>query len=84
MFKEGDESVTHIINQCKKLSQKEYKTRDDNVAKAVHWELCKKICLEHAEKWYEHVADSVMENEKCKILWDFTIQTSSPSIYQIV
>ena len=26
-------------------------------------------------KWYEHEPDSVMENDKCKILWDFTIQT---------
>ena len=75
MCKEGDESVTHIISQCKRLAQKEYKTRHDNVAKAVHWELCKKNGLEHAEKWYEHVPESVMENEKCKILWDFTIQT---------
>ena len=73
--KEGDESVTHIISQCKKLAQKEYKTRRDNVAKAVHWELCKKNGLEHAGKWYEHVPESVMENEKCKILSDFTIQT---------
>ena len=75
MCREGDESVTRIISQCKKLAEKEYKTRHDNVAKAVHWELCKKNGLEHAEKWYEHVPESVMENEKCKILWDFTIQT---------
>ena len=26
-------------------------------------------------KWYEHEPDSVMENDKCKILWDFTNQT---------
>ena len=26
-------------------------------------------------KWYKHEPDSVMENDKCKILWDFTIQT---------
>ena len=77
MCKEGDESVTHIISQCKKLAQTEYKIRHDNVAKAFHWEVCKKngLVRTHVEKWYEHEPESVMENEKCKILWDFTIQT---------
>ena len=27
------------------------------------------------KKWYDHEPESVMKNEKCKILWDFTIQT---------
>ena len=27
------------------------------------------------EKWYEHQPESVVENENCKILWDFNIQT---------
>ena len=26
-------------------------------------------------KWYEHVPEAVIENEKVKILWDFNIQT---------
>ena len=46
-----------------------------SIAKAVHWELCKKNGLDHVDKWYDHEPESVMENEKCKILWDFTIQT---------
>ena len=27
------------------------------------------------EKWYEHKPEIVMENDKGKILWDFTVQT---------
>ena len=27
------------------------------------------------EKWYGHKPEVVMENDKCKILWDFTVQT---------
>ena len=27
------------------------------------------------ENWYEHEPEVVMENDKCKILWDFTVQT---------
>ena len=28
------------------------------------------------EKWYEHKSEVVMENDKCKILWDVTVQTN--------
>ena len=43
--------------------------------KKIYWLLCKKFHLECNDKWYEHVPDSVLENEGCKILWDFPIQT---------
>ena len=46
------ESVQHITSGCEKLTQKEYKRRHDNVAKTVHWDICKKNRLEHKEKWY--------------------------------
>ena len=63
MCKEGEESVTHVISQCKMLAETEYKSRHDNIAKAVHWELCKKNGLDYVEKWYDHEPESVMENE---------------------
>ena len=44
------ESVQHITSGCEKLAQKEYKRRHDNVAKKVHWDICKKNGLEHSEK----------------------------------
>ena len=50
------------------MAQKECKRRHDNVAKKVHWDLCKKNGLEHTEKWYEHVP------EKVKVLWDINVQ----------
>ena len=31
--------------------------------------------FEAGDKWYEHEAESVLENEDYKILWDFSIQT---------
>ena len=68
------ESVQHIISECEKLAQKEYKKRHDNVAKKIHWELCKKNGLEHKEKWYEHNPEGVAENEGVKVLWDMNIQ----------
>ena len=35
-------SLQHITSGCEKLAQKEYKRRHDNVAKKVHWDICKK------------------------------------------
>ena len=68
------ESVQHITSGCEKLAQKEYKRRHDNVAKKVHWDICKKNRLEHSEKWYEHVPEGAVENEEIKVLWDINIQ----------
>ena len=41
----------------------------------MHWKLCEKWGFERGEKWYDHKPEKVLENEKCKILWDFSIQT---------
>ena len=71
---EKGESVQHIISGCKKLAQKEYKRRHDNVAKKVHWNICKKNRLEHSERWYEHAPAGAVENEEIKVLWDINIQ----------
>ena len=35
-----DETINHIISECSKFSQKEYKSRHDWVDKGIHWELC--------------------------------------------
>ena len=40
-----DESIAHLIAECKKLAQKEYKQRYDNIARIVHLELCQKFGL---------------------------------------
>ena len=45
MCGERDESVTHLIAECKKLAQKEDKKRHDNVARIVHLELCQNFSL---------------------------------------
>ncbi|XP_047488218.1 uncharacterized protein LOC125038695 [Penaeus chinensis] len=68
------ESIQHIVSECEKLAQKEYKKRHDNVAKKVHWDLCRKHGLQHSDKWYEHTPEGVVENEAVKILWDINVQ----------
>ena len=56
------------------LAQKEYKRRHENIARLVHWKLCCKYDMSRADNWYEHQLEGVVENEKCKKLWDITIQ----------
>ena len=74
MCEERGETAHHIVSECEKLTQKEYKRRHDNVARKVHWELCKKNALEHKDRWYEHERAGVVENENVKLLWDMTVQ----------
>ena len=45
MSGERDESIIQLIAQCKKLAQKEYKEKHDNIARIVHLELCQKFGL---------------------------------------
>ena len=75
MYGERDESITHLIVECKKLAQKERKQRNDNIARIVHLELCQKFGLVGEVKWYNHKPASVVENDRVKILWDFDTQT---------
>ena len=75
---EKGESVSHITSECKMLAQKEYKRRHDNVARFIHWKLCGKYKLERSDKWYEHNAEGIIENDEVKILWDFMIQCDRP------
>ena len=53
-----DETVNHIIREHNKLSLKEYESRHGWVGKSIHWELCKGLKFNHADKWYMHKPES--------------------------
>ena len=75
----ADETVAHIVSECSKLTQKEYKqVTHGNIAKKLHWKLCEKWGFNKAEKWYIHKPEKVLESEDGKILWDFPVQTTRP------
>ena len=76
MWGKAEESVNHVLSEYSKLAQKEYKRRHDWFRTKIHWEICRKYGIEVNEKWYEHKSEIVMENDKFKILWDFTVQTN--------
>ena len=65
----ADEAIAHIVSECSKLAQKEYKqVRHDNVSKMLHRKLCEKCGFNKAEKWYIQKPEKVLESEDCKIL----------------
>ena len=70
----ADETVVHIVSECSKLAQKDYKqVRQGNIAKMLHCKLCEKLGFNEAKKWYIHKPEKVLESENCNILWDFPI-----------
>ena len=56
MCSEGDETMMHILSECSKLAQTEYKKRHGKVATMVHWELCSNYAFELDKHWYAHRA----------------------------
>ena len=68
-------AVIHLVSGCPKLAQRQYKRRHDNVARRVHWELCKKHGLEGSDRWYEYTPADVVEHDEVELYWDLTIQT---------
>ena len=70
-----EETVTHLVSGCPKLAQKQYIRRHDNVARRIHWELCKKYGLESSDRWYEHTPADLMENDEVELYCDLTFQT---------
>ena len=75
MCKQADETVNHLLSECSKMAQKEFKRRHDWVGKKIHWEACLKYGFDVKSKWYENEPVTTMEKDVCTILWDFNIQT---------
>jgi hypothetical protein len=69
------ETIQHIVCGCPKLAKSEYQLRHDRMGKVIHWALARKWGFDVAEKYFEHTPVAVLENENCKILWDFSIRT---------
>ena len=72
---DGDETINHMISECSKLAQKEYKARHDWVGKVIYWKMCRKFIFDHANKCYMYNPAPVLENDTHKLLWDFDIKT---------
>ena len=59
-----DENISHIVSEC------------DKVAALLQSQQCNTYGFETHEKYYEHFLEMrVLEIDKVKILWDFSIRT---------
>ena len=76
---QAEETINHIVSECPNLAKKKYMERHNNVARVVHWEICKQFGIPTSQQWYRHRPEDqkVTENTKAKILWDFNIQTDN-------
>ena len=63
-----DETINHIISECSKLAQKEYKTRHDWMGKVIPLVMCKKCKFDHTNKCCMHNPTPVLENDTHKLL----------------
>ena len=79
-----DETTHHLVCECSKRAQVEYKQRHDNVARIAQWNLAKLHRLDVVEKGYDHIPEGVMEGDGTKLLWDFNIQTGTKSRLVVV
>ena len=69
------ESVEHIVAGCPVMAQTVYLDRHNAVASAIHWSLCGSCGFLRCDSWWQHHPESVLENERYKLLYDFNIFT---------
>ena len=72
---ERNESVTQLIAESRKLAQKEYEQRHDDIARIACLELYQQFGSVREVKCYNNKPASVVEKSRVKISWDFDIQT---------
>ena len=70
-----DESINHVLKECSKSVQKEYKHRHDWVRKRVHWDVSRVCGFKVKERWYEYEPEAVMVNDVYRVLWDSSVET---------
>ena len=70
MSKEFEETIDHILSGCPVLAKTEYIQRHDRAAGYLHWKTLKHYHIPTAGKWYDHIPETVTENDSATILWN--------------
>ena len=56
-----EETIAHVMAECEKLAQNQYKNwRQDRVWRTIHWEFRKRYCFNCREKWYDHIPEGIL------------------------
>ena len=69
------ERTCHILAGCDTLAKKEYLERHNNVAKYIHFEICKKYNIQTEKKWHLHHPPEVHMDSQVEIIWDVPLTT---------
>jgi hypothetical protein len=70
------ETIEHVVSGCSKLASLEYTNRHNDVARLLHWHLCRKYGLPATPNPNHHkIETKVIQNENVKITWDLSIRT---------
>jgi len=69
------ESIEHIVAGCPVMAQTVYLNCHNAITFTVHWSLCGACGFEQSEDWWKHNPVPILENSKCKVLYDFNIFT---------
>ena len=64
----ADQRNNHIVCECPKLAQKEYKISHDWIGRRIHWEICGSNGINVKPKWYKNQPEAVIKNDSRKIL----------------
>uniref|UniRef100_H2ZXX1 Reverse transcriptase domain-containing protein n=1 Tax=Latimeria chalumnae TaxID=7897 RepID=H2ZXX1_LATCH len=68
------DTVMHIVSGCPMLAQGVCCERHNQVASALHWDLISVASTNCPEDWWENKPEPITENERVRILWDFTLR----------
>ena len=71
----ASENIDHLLSSCSPLAATMYKRQHDSVARIVHWALSKRFKVDVCCNYWNHKPQSVSENSRVKLLWDFNIYT---------
>ena len=69
------ESTSHILTGCNSLAKKEYLEWHNNVARYLHFEICKRYGIQTETKWHLHRPKEVYMDNRVELLWDMTLTT---------
>ena len=69
--------LDHIVSGCEVLAKTEYISRHNKAAAYLHWNVFQDHDMEVIDKWYEHMPQSVTQNEESKItiMWGMPVST---------
>ena len=70
MCKKTNETVSHILNMCKKLTTNNYLKRHNNVAAIIHRNICQHYVIQACKTPWKHHPEPVAENKEVKVLLD--------------